>query len=85
MCTSLGVALKVNPAVEPSPINVSVDDTVGLFNLFEIAKALTLFKSITGDKLAFDELNVILDTIDLEPDISFVSLISLATNLGDVK
>ena len=82
--TSLGVALKVNPAVEPSPINVSVDDTVGLFNLFEIAKALTLFKSITGDRLAFDELNVILTTQDV-PDISLVSLIPLATILGDVK
>ena len=56
---------------------MSVDDTVGLFNLFDIAKAFNLFTSITGDKLAFDELIVKLNTIDLEPDISFVWFISL--------
>src|SRR6056300_478338 len=81
-CTLVGVPDKVNATVEPSPVNVSVDDTVGLFNLFEIAKALIRFKSITGDNLLFVELNVKLVTIDLEPDISFVWLISLATILG---
>ena len=45
---------KVNAWVEPSPVNVSVDVTAGWFNLFDIANALTLCKSITGDKLAFD-------------------------------
>ena len=58
----------------------------GLFNLFVYAASLlTLCKSITGDKLAFDELIVKLNTIDLEPDISFVWLKSLATNLGSSK
>ena len=47
-----------------------------------IAKAFNLFTSITGDKLAFDELIVKLNTIDLEPDISFVWFISLATKCG---
>ena len=56
--------------------------SVGLFNLFEIANALIRFKSMTGDKLAFVELIVKFITIDLEPDISFVWLMSLATNLG---
>ena len=83
--TSLGVELNVNAVVEPSPVNVLVELTNGLFNLLVIAKALTLFKSITGDNLAFVELIVILWTKDLEPDISFVSLISLATSFGSVK
>ena len=43
-----------------------------------------LFKSITGDKLAFVEDIVKLTTNDL-PVISFASFIELATNLGDVK
>src|SRR6056300_419855 len=81
-CTLDGVPDSVNATVEPSPVNVSVDDTVGLFNLFEIAKALILFKSMTGDKLALLELIVKLTTKDLEPEISFVWLISLATILG---
>src|SRR6056300_1099279 len=81
-CTLDGEPDNVNACVEPSPVNVLVDDTVGLFNLFEIAKALIRFKSITGDKLAFEELNVKFTTIDFEPDITFVWLISLATNLG---
>ena len=83
--TSLGVELKVNAVVEPSPVNVFVADTVGLFNLLEIAKALILFKSMTGDNFVFVELNVKFVTNDLEPDISFVSFISLATSFGSVK
>ena len=62
-----------------------VADTVGLFNLFDIAKASTLFKSITGDNFVFVELNVKFVTNDLELDISFVSFISLATSFGSVK
>ena len=52
-----------------SPVKVSVDDTIGLFNLFEIANTLTRFKSITGDKFAFVELNVRSIKIDLDPSI----------------
>src|SRR5210317_1805354 len=70
-CTLDGVPDKVKSVVEPSPVNVSVNDTVGLFNLFEIANALILFKSITGDKLAFVELIVKFITKDLEPEPTF--------------
>ena len=31
---------KVNVVVEPSPVNVSVDDTTGLFNLLKLQKRL---------------------------------------------
>ena len=47
------------------------------------ASAVEMLK--TGDKLAFDELIVKFTNIDLELDISFVSLIVLATILGSVK
>ena len=53
-------------------LNLSVDDTVGLFNLLLIAKALILFKSINGETLAFTELIAKSTTNDLLPDISFV-------------
>ena len=76
---------KVNNVVLPSPVNVSVDETVGLFNLFCIAKALTLFKSITGDTFAFVVIKDTFTNIDLEFDISLVWFIELATNLGSLK
>src|SRR6056300_1403986 len=81
-CTLDGEPGNVNATVEPSPVNVSVNDTVGLFNLFDIANALTLFKSITGDKLAFVELIVKFITKDLALDITSDWLISLANILG---
>ena len=67
--------------LELSLVNVLVDDTVGLFNLFDIVNILIRFKSITGDRLAFVELNVKLATNDLLLLISFVSFISLAVFL----
>src|SRR5210317_2609912 len=66
-CTLDGVPDKVKSVVEPSPVNVSVNDTVGLFNLFEIAKAFIRFKSITGESLVFVELIVKLTTKDFVP------------------
>ena len=48
-----GVLDKVNVVVLPSPVNLSVDDTVGLFNLLFITKTFVLFKSITGDKFGY--------------------------------
>ena len=55
-CTLDGEPDKVNAVVDPSPVSISVDDTVGLFNLLDMAKELILFKSTIGDKLALEDL-----------------------------
>ena len=64
MCIE-GVALNVNAVVEPSPVNVSVELTVGLLTLFCIVNAVNLFTSMTGDNYQMWIPLIVFNNIDL--------------------
>ena len=75
----------MNVVSEPSPVNVFVEETKGLFNLLEITKAFNLLTSITGDKLALVVIIVSFSNRVWKTSNSFISLIRLATIRGSSK